>query len=174
MIAKIILGNSFEGAVRYVFSKERARYLCGTFGGKTPGEILMEGRVFLEVMETFPWQKNTVFHESISILPGEVLSEESWRQVAEDHMEYMGFGRSPWVAVRHNDRPHPHMHVVALRMTEEYKVVENVFKSAERAAWHLMKMSLRYGVSAVKTNRIKFLEEHGVTVENSETPEIRI
>jgi hypothetical protein len=68
-----------------------------------------------------------VWHCSLSLHPDEPsLSDEKWRQVAEEFIEAMGFGGQRWLAIRHGrsagSDEHPagndHVHLVVQLVDE--------------------------------------------------------
>lgn len=78
-------------------------------------------------------------------------------KIIHDHMDVLGFGESPWIAVRHVDRPHAHVHVVALRLGSNYKTVRMEW-NWEKAAVHLGAVSEKYGFRKVSTHRMRYEE----------------
>lgn len=159
MMAKIMTGKNFLSAARYVCNKKGARYLCGTLAGKSPEEFASEIHVFERVMGAIPGvEDRVVHHEAISLHPREKLSDPEWRKIVTSHMEALGLGQSPWVAVRHTDRPHQHVHIVALRLDPGYRAVPRDH-NYERAALHLGGIAEKYGLQKVMTRRMKHEEE---------------
>lgn len=177
MIAKIVMGKSFSGASKYILGKERAKYLCGTMIGRTYPEIRQEIRFFEGIPSGIKSmsEDKTVFHESLNLAIGEYLEDSIWKDIVYEHMDKMGFGKSPWFAARHRDKPHDHVHVVALRVTlrdEEpvsdfdgdgnrlrYRCVDQEF-NMEKAAYHLGQVASRYGLKKAPTKRMQYYEEH--------------
>lgn len=166
MIAKIFHGKDFMGAARYVLGKEKSQYVCGTLVGKNIVEIGDEIRKLGPAVQNLPRMVKPVFHESINLFPGERFEPKIWEKVVREHMEVLGFSRSPWFAARHSDKPHDHVHVVALRINSlDYKTVDSTY-DAERAAWHLHGVAGKYGLTLAPTNRIDYFARLGITPEN--------
>jgi len=157
MVSKIVKGKSFMGAVKYVMGKEKSRYLVGTLAGRSPESIGEEIRVFNRVASHLG-QRKPVFHESINLAQGERLSDREWEYIVKEHMKAMGFDGAPWVAVRHGDRKHDHVHVVALRVSPGHKTIQ-VDWDYERAAKHLLSLSREFGLKEVKTHRMNYMDK---------------
>jgi hypothetical protein len=66
-----------------------------------------------------------VFHASLSAAPEDKISAARWLEIAGVFVERMGYGNSPWVAIRHHDRPSDHIHVVACRIDNQGRYVPN-------------------------------------------------
>lgn len=128
MISKISKGNGFRGAAEYLLGKEGAEQVGGNMSGETPRDLAAE---FGAVRDANQACKQPVFHASLSAAPGERLSDEQWREVAQDYLRGMGFDpdKHQWMAVRHSDRDHDHIHVLANRIDPEgpHKAVSSRF-----------------------------------------------
>ena len=89
----------------------------------------MSGRNALEMIAEFQIGrlinsnvKNIVFHASMSAAPGEELSNDTWKDLARDYLEGMGFDDNQYIVVRHHEpedkgkHDHSHVHIVASRV----------------------------------------------------------
>lgn len=123
MIGKIIRGKGFRGAIGYVLEKPEAR-LIGTnlVAERTAEDLALEMREHAALHR--PGMTKPVVHVSLSAAPGEHLSDEQWRQVAESYREKMGFADCQYVLARHDDTGHEHVHLVMSRVTFDGKVVD--------------------------------------------------
>src|SRR5262249_24917724 len=95
-------GSGFRGALDYDFRPgKQPELLGGTMRAETPPGLAAEfgGWRALNEQATKP-----VFHCSLSAAPEDQLSAERWLEVAGDFVQRMGYGNSPWVAIRHRDR----------------------------------------------------------------------
>jgi hypothetical protein len=54
------------------------------------------------------------FHFSLNFGKRELLSDEKMARLADRYMAEMGFEDEPYVAYRHHDAGHPHLHIVAV------------------------------------------------------------
>ena len=69
-------------------------------------------------MDARPEIKNPGYHVMLSVPVGEELSEEQWQQAVDHYMQGMKFEGCPYVALRHNDTEHHHVHIIASRVSE--------------------------------------------------------
>lgn len=115
MKAKVGRGDGFRGVLDYALSNNKAAEIVGgTIGGTTPRQLAAE---FGLVRRLRPDAKNPVWHCSLSLPAGDHLASEKWDAVATDFLKEMGFSEStPWIAIRHRDTDHDHIHIVASRI----------------------------------------------------------
>jgi hypothetical protein len=118
VISKISKGNGFRGAAEYLLGKEGAQQIGGNMSVQTPRDLAAE---FGAVRDTNQACKQPVFHASLSAAPGERLTDEQWQGVAKDYLRGMGFDpeKHQWTTVRHTDRDHDHIHILANRIDPE-------------------------------------------------------
>lgn len=146
MKAKVGRGNGFRGVLDYALGKNKgAEIVGGTISSGTPRQLAQE---FGLVRRLRPDAKNPVWHCSLSLPKGENLNSDKWDALSSDFMEEMGFSEStPWVAIRHADTDHDHIHIVASRI------------SLDGALWH-GKWEARTAIEATQ----KLEEIHGLTL----------
>jgi hypothetical protein len=131
--AKIGRGAGFRGTLNYALDKAGPDVeLFGNMTGKNARELARE---FAVAREQRPEVERPVWHSSLSSPPGERLTDQQWRDVAGDYVKRMGFSElHPWVAVRHSDEPHDHIHIVASRIGLDGQLwlgQRDVFKAIE-------------------------------------------
>jgi hypothetical protein len=123
MKPNITRGGGFRGALNYVFDvgpeathEKKAELIGGNMIGDNPIELARE---FSVVRKLRPDIKKPVWHCSLALPKDERLSSEKWHEVARDFMGCMGFDidKTPYVAVRHNDTEHDHIHIIASRVS---------------------------------------------------------
>ena len=114
MIGKISKSGSFKQLVEYL-DKEDAVVLGTNMYGQSSREITAE---FMTIRDLNPSIKQPVLHASLSLLPGESLSDEQFREVCETWMEKMGFDltKNQYLIVRHKDTEHEHAHLAINRI----------------------------------------------------------
>lgn len=114
MIGKISKGGSFKNLVEYL-DKEDAVVLGTNMYGQGSRELTAE---FMAIRDLNPGIKQPVLHASLSLLPGESLSDEQFREACETWMEKMGFDLSlnQYLIVRHKDTEHEHAHLAINRI----------------------------------------------------------
>ncbi len=123
MIGKTTKGSGFGGLLRYVFEKEKARYIGGNMAGTTPEELTSE---FRAIAKRNSKVQIPVAHISFSPSPSEHLDDLQALEFAQAYMDKIGFGENQWVLAGHNDtktsngQERPHFHIIAnrVRMTD--------------------------------------------------------
>ena len=121
MIGKQTKGRSFRGALNYLLGKERAEIIGGNMVGATPRDLAAE---FGAVRALRPNLERSVYHSSLSLPPGESMTDDRWRETADRYAKEMGFGGSQYVVVRHHDTEHCHVHILASRIRMDGTVVD--------------------------------------------------
>lgn len=131
MIAKIVKGKGFRGALDYLFRGGRATIIGGNLSGRTPRELAAE---FGQFRKLRPGLAKTVVHIPLSAHPDDrPLSDEEMAAIADRMTKGLGYADSPCVFVRHNDTDHQHMHLLLCRVDRHGKAVSdsNDFRKAE-------------------------------------------
>ena len=148
MIAKAVKGKGFRGVLEYCLRQEKGYLLESNMAGSSPRELAKE---FGEIRKLRPNLNGTVSHVSIALPAGESLSDKQWKDVAQKYLAHMGFENSQFVAVRHTDRDHQHMHLVINRVTMGGNVVSdsNNYRRQEKLMRELEK---EYGLQTVKSS----------------------
>lgn len=123
MIADIKKGSQFRGVVAYVFApNHKPEAIGGSLSGRDPRTVARE---FAEIHRLRPEVEKPVLHVSLSFDPGTVgrvgdrrLTDSEMLGIAREYLRRMGYdpAKTPWVAVRHNDQPHQHVHLVVSRI----------------------------------------------------------
>jgi hypothetical protein len=116
MKAKVNRGNGFRGLLDYAMGEEKKHEIVATnMAGDTPRELAAEFKVARQLR---PEVKNPVVQFSLSLPPGEDVSAETWGLIAEDFLKAMAFDTSnhQYVAPKHNDTVHKHIHVIGSRI----------------------------------------------------------
>jgi len=117
MVAKIIIGKSLCGALRYnenkVLEGKAELILASGFAGD------IERMNFNQKMHRFqnllmlkPKVRTNTLHISLNFDASEKLSNETLQRIALTYMDKIGFGDQPFIAYRHYDAGHDHIHVV--------------------------------------------------------------
>lgn len=154
MKPKITRGAGFRGLFNYIMDEgaravgdKRPEWIGGTMGGQDARELSRE----IEQVRTLrPDIARPVWHCSLNLPHGERLDTDRWREVAEDFMRRMGFGdKTPWVAVRHNDRQHDHIHIVASRIDVSGQIWKGQFE-AKNAIAVCQHMEITYNLQRTK------------------------
>ena len=124
-MAKIVKGGSFGGCVKYVMGKQDAKLLDSE-------GVLLDGKQ--SVIDSFEVQTllnprlgRTVGHISLNFSAQDSwrISDDFMRQVAGEYMHKMGVENTQFIVVRHNDREHPHCHIVFNRVDNDGKTISD-------------------------------------------------
>lgn len=114
MIGKILKSGSFKALIEYL-DKENAVVLGTNMYGQDSRELTAE---FMMIRDLNPGIRQPVLHASLSLVPGETLSNDQFRDACETWMEKMGFdlASNQYMIVRHQDTEHEHAHLAINRI----------------------------------------------------------
>lgn len=101
--------------------------------------------------------KDPVGHISLDFHPNDAprMTDELMAEVAQDYMTQMGLQDTPYIVVRHNDKRHPHCHIVFSRVDNAGKILTQTtnYKRNERVCKALnRKYRLTQGKSKLNTD----------------------
>ena len=151
MVAKITIGSSLFGAIKYNADKVNI--------GK--GQLLDTNKVFnngdgkvnvAQVLADFekrmPRQMRTekpVIHISLNPHPDDRLTDGELTQIAHEYMQRMGYGDQPYIIVKHEDIDRHHLHIVSVRVDEQGKRINSDF-TKRRSLAIIRDFEQRYGL----------------------------
>ena len=125
MIGKIKKGGGFKDCVNYVLSKEQAALLHAE-------GVLTESnrdiiRSFILQAGMNPDLKKPVGHIALSYSPVDApkLTDGKMIQLAQEYMREMKITDTQYIIVRHQDREHPHVHIVFNRIDNNGKTISD-------------------------------------------------
>ncbi|KVV15030.1 conjugal transfer protein MobB [Flavobacterium sp. TAB 87] len=134
MIAKIGRGSSLYGALAYNHLKVE----------KENGQILFTNKMIetlsgqysvAQLTQSFePYliaNRNTekhTLHISLNPDPRDNVSDEKFRQLAQEYMQEMGYKEQPYVVFKHTDINRTHIHIVSVCVDEEGKKISDKFE----------------------------------------------
>ena len=125
MIGKIKKGSGFKGCVNYVLGKEQAALLHAE-------GVLAENnwdiiRSFILQAGMNPDLKKPVGHIALSYSPVDApkLTDGKMIQLAQEYMREMKITDTQYIIVRHQDREHPHVHIVFNRIDNNGKTISD-------------------------------------------------
>ena len=116
MKANIERGCDFLGCSKYCLQKiKHAEIVGGNLSGVTALDIAEE---LQSIADQRPDIAKPVWHCSLSAAPGERYPDERWNEIAQDLMKGLGFNldKTAYLILRHNDKPHDHVHIEASRV----------------------------------------------------------
>ena len=163
MIGKIILGKSFRGCISYVLEdklnlnkeiilENRAELISYNqcFGNKK--ELISQ---FNDLRYLNTKLAKPVMHISLSLSPGEQLTNAVLANLVEDCASEMGFDKNQYIAVTHKDTGHQHIHIVVNRVGFDSKTLSDSNNFKKIAAF-CRKAELKYHLQQV-LSPVKFL-----------------
>jgi len=122
MKAKVSRGEGARGAVDYILdqgpkatSDKRPEIVGGTCSATSARGIARE---IGSMKNLRPDAKRHVWHCSLALPAGDRLDADQWHDIARAHLENMGIDPDsrPWIAVRHQDTDHDHIHILTSRI----------------------------------------------------------
>lgn len=132
MIGKIAPnGKGARGLASYLLRRGRGRIIAGTMAGLTPREL---SREFGALRRLNPKLTKAVAHLMLSPAPGDPpLTDTQWQAIAERYAEAMGYAKTAWCGVVHNDTDHQHLHIIACRIDIHGKTISdaNSYRKSE-------------------------------------------
>lgn len=129
--------NSLNYAQTKENAKEVDRYLLS---GETPRELSNEFQIFQSLnnraeKNTFSFVLSPVDKDSHSMKKGE------WKEITRDFLKKLDLNEHQYIAYKHNDNGHNHLHIYVNRINEKGKAADDTFISnkASRAAEQIAK-----------------------------------
>ena len=119
MIAKIVQGRGFKGAVNYVLDKKYARLLFAEgVRLKDKASVIQS---FIAQSKLKPKISKPVAHISLDFSAQDKgrLTDKFMVGVAHEYLYKMGYADTQYIIARHHDTDHPHIHLVINRIDNE-------------------------------------------------------
>lgn len=144
MIAKLIVGKSFGGCVRYLLEREQSKVLDSAGVRDYDTKTIIADLNAQRKMR--PQLGNAVGHTVLSWSNEDrvKLTVEKMEQHAREYMENMGIKNTQYVTVLHSDKEHPHLHIVYNRVDNDGKTIGN-FNHWHKSRKICRAMTERYG-----------------------------
>jgi len=148
VIAKIMKGGGFRGAADYLMRAGRDEpagiIIAGNMVARDSRGIATEFKVSRQLR---PDVNKPVWHASLALPPGQSLNDHDWDKAARVFMEEMGFDPTAhqWTAIRHDDREHQHIHILASRI----RVTDGKLCRERRGDYKLSHAAARKAAAAV-------------------------
>jgi len=124
MISKIITGKSFKRLCEYLCKDHDRATIIGAEGVREYDYKLMAEDFALQASQN-PNIKSPTLHMILSYYPGEVIANEKMVEIAKEYLEELGIKDTQVVIVRHDDRKHPHTHIVVNRVGNDGKTIKD-------------------------------------------------
>ena len=116
--------------------------------GENYSELATEFKLSTQLRPTV---NRPVYHVSLSLDPKEKLSEGDWEEVAHKYLKEMGFENSQFVAVKHSDRHHSHLHIVTSKVDLNGKIVNTDFDYF-RSQKVIRNLEREYGIKQLRSS----------------------
>ena len=145
MIGKVITGRSFGGCIRYVIQKQDALIL------EAAGVRLQETN---QTINDFNLQRKynpnlgqAVGHIALSWSINDLskLNDEVVVNMAKEYLQKMKIQDTQYLIVKHQDRDHPHIHIVYNRVDNNGKTIADNFQK-QRNVKVCKDMTLKHGL----------------------------
>lgn len=137
MIGNITTGSGYGGVNAYVNGKDGAEVIAHTMSGDE--KELWASEMYEHAQALNPGLAERgghgVVHVSISSPDGEHLNDAEWRAVVGEYLEQMGWQNHDYIATRHTDADHDHVHLIVNRVGRDGETADlkNDFIRQERA-----------------------------------------
>ena len=149
MIAKIIQGSGFVGAVNYVMEKKDARLLTGEGVILNDKESIIKN--FITQSKMKPNISKPVAHISLNFSKQDksLLTDKFMVDVAREYLGKMGYENTQYIVVRHFDTEHPHLHLIINRIDNNGNRISDK-KEKLRSTKVCMELTKKYGLYLAK------------------------
>ena len=137
MITKISTGTNVHGLLSYNETKVSdgeatiiyANNIIGNFDDNY-GLISIKDKIdsFMMQLDENKRTENLTFHVSLNPDPDDDVTEEMYREMAQEYMNKMGFGDQPYLVYHHNDLDRSHIHIVSIRVDAYGRAISNSFE----------------------------------------------
>lgn len=166
MIGKISIGKFFAGCIQYCLHdkvqkpnmepvmEDRAEVLMYNQCYGNEKELVQQ---FNEVRQLNPNLSKPVMHITLSLAPGENLHKEKLMNLCEECAKDMGFEKNQYIAIRHLDTNHLHLHLIINRVGYDKRTVSDS-QNFKKMAAYCRKMELKFELKQVLSPR-QFLSQ---------------
>ena len=163
MIAKIVPGKNFKGALDYITDiygkdkqKKGARIICHSTG--IPPNA--DNRLMAQCLDAYAHKGNhnlkdpvRHFMLSFSRYDAPKLTDDLMSRILCEFLSRMGYKNAEFVAARHQSVKNPHLHCITLRIDKEGKTISDSMER-EKAQRIALELTKKYGlyISSGKVN----------------------
>ncbi|WP_199117813.1 conjugal transfer protein MobB [Pedobacter sp. ASV28] len=151
MIAKIGRSGNLYGALAYNQLKvahENGRILFANKIIETPTghySVAQLAQSFEPYLVANRNTEKTALHVSLNPDPKDEVSDEKFRQMAQQYMQEMGYGEQPFLVFKHTDTSRTHIHIVSVCVDQEGKKISDRFEK-RRSMSVCRELENRYGL----------------------------
>ncbi len=123
MISKIFLtGKTFLQTCEYLCEDQERPQVLDVEGVRGHDYRLMAEDFALQ-HRFMPEKEKPVFHGMLSFPPGEDPGDELMVRIAREYLQEIGMKRTQFAIVKHTDKAHLHLHIIANRVSDEGKPI---------------------------------------------------
>jgi hypothetical protein len=144
MISKVIIGNGFYGACRYICKDQKRAVVLDTEGVRNYHYKLMADD--FETQHQFrPSLSKAVFHGILSFYPGEKIAEETMIEIAKKYLQELKIDNTQYAITKHTDKDHQHLHILANLVNNNGQAIKDnwIGLKGKKAA---QKLTLKYNL----------------------------
>lgn len=128
MIAKIKKRNDFKGIIDYQIDDKKQAKIIDSEGvriGNTDDTIAS----FEMQLALSPNVRNPVYHIALNFSKEDhdKLTDEKMVEIMKEYMRKMGISNTQYIAVRHFDKEHPHLHLCINRIDNDGKIISDKY-----------------------------------------------
>jgi hypothetical protein len=144
MIGKVITGKSFGGCIRYVVQKQDAVILDAA--GVRMQQVNQTINDFNLQRKYNPNLGQAVGHIALSWSVNDLdkLNDEVMVSIAKEYLQKMKILDTQYLIVKHQDKLHPHIHIVYNRVSNDGKTIPDNFQK-QRNAKATKELTLKHG-----------------------------
>ncbi|WP_449388010.1 conjugal transfer protein MobB [Chryseobacterium lineare] len=161
MIAKIGHSNNLFGVLSYnnlKIQQEKGEIILTRNMIETPDGKYSVSQLAKSFEPNLLVNQNTekhTLHISLNPDPKDQVSDEQFRQIAQQYMDEMGYGNQPFVVFKHTDIDRTHIHIVSVCVDENGKKISDKFEKI-RSMKVCRKLEKKFGLAdASKKESIK-------------------
>jgi len=163
MVVRINQGKSIRGALSYNEYKVRkgiAELVLASGFSCEIGVLGFSEKLgrFNKLIERCEKIKTNTLHLSLNFPPEENLSPETMQRIIVDYMNKIGFGNQPFLAYRHDDSNHPHIHIVTTNIVgdNDYISFHNIGNDLSEPA--RKSLEIEYNLIPAESRRSKSMQ----------------
>lgn len=134
MIAKIGRSGNLYGALAYnnlKVEKENGQILFTNKIIETPNGVYSVAQLTQSFEPYLIANRNTekhTLHISLNPDPKDQVTDDKFREMAQEYMKEMGYGEQPFVVFKHTDIDRSHIHIVSVCVDENGKKISDKFE----------------------------------------------
>jgi len=123
MISKPVPARSFYHTCNYIANKPGAEILIAE--GVRSHDVKLMAEDFERQRQLHPSKELACFHGILSFYPGENPSDEIMTEIAGKYLQRLGITNTQYVASKHTDKAHLHLHIVANMVNNEGNIISD-------------------------------------------------